>query len=162
MTETLRSIALVLYLTASAGLLAYGLNCYILLLLYAQRARRTHEAQQKTEANWQPEELPIVTTQLPLYNELNVAERVICAVAAFDYPRDRHQIQVLDDSTDETRELVDRVAAELRGQGLWIDVFRREKRHGYKAGALADAMPEAKGEFIAIFDSDFVPKPDFL
>ncbi|MGB6220729.1 glycosyltransferase [Haloferula sp.] len=162
MPETLRTIALVLYLTASAGLLAYGLNCYILLFLYARIAKETHARQRQVEANWKPEGLPIVTTQIPLYNEFNVAERVIRAVATFDYPPGKHQIQVLDDSTDETRELVDRVAKNLRAEGIWIDVSRREKRHGYKAGALADAMPEAKGEFIAIFDSDFVPEPDFL
>lgn len=162
MPEILRSIALVLYLTASAGLLAYGLNCYILLFLYARRARETNKRQRQIEADWHPTELPIVTTQIPLYNEFNVAERVIRAVAAFDYPSEKHQIQVLDDSTDETRELVDRIAEELRASGIGIDVFRRVKRHGYKAGALSDAMPEVRGEFIAIFDSDFVPEADFL
>jgi cellulose synthase/poly-beta-1,6-N-acetylglucosamine synthase-like glycosyltransferase len=162
-------ISFALYLAASAGLLFYGLNCYVLLGLFARRAEETRIRQQAVEAAWNeahpPGEivnLPKITTQLPLYNELNVAERAIRAIAAFDYPNCLHQIQVLDDSTDETRELVDRIAAEIRATGVWIDVVRREIRHGYKAGALGDAMPAAHGEFIAIFDSDFVPARDFL
>jgi len=162
-------ISFALYLAASAGLLFYGLNCYVLLSLFACRAKETRIRQQATEIAWnqahppgETANLPKITTQLPLYNELNVAERAIRAIAAFDYPGSLHQIQVLDDSTDETRELVDRIAAEIRATGVWIDVLRREIRHGYKAGALSDAMPAAHGEFIAIFDSDFVPAPDFL
>ncbi len=169
MFHWLLDIAFALYLTASAGLLFYGLNCYVMLTLFARRAKDTKSRQRLLEAAWneahpagETANLPKITTQLPLYNELNVAERAIRAIAAFDYPRHLHQIQVLDDSTDETRELVDRVAKELRETGIWIDVVRREIRHGYKAGALSDAMPAAHGEFIAIFDSDFVPAPDFL
>jgi cellulose synthase/poly-beta-1,6-N-acetylglucosamine synthase-like glycosyltransferase len=169
MFHWLLDIAFILYLTASAGLLFYGLNCYVLLTLFARRARETNIRQRLVEAAWNEAHpagktvnLPKVTTQLPLYNELNVAERAIRAIAAFDYPGSLHQIQILDDSTDETRELVDRVASELRATGVWIDVVRREVRQGYKAGALSDAMPAAHGEFIAIFDSDFVPAPDFL
>ena len=106
--------------------------------------------------------LPHVTTQIPLYNEANVAERVIVAVAAIDYPTNKHEIQILDDSTDETCTIVDQIAASLRKQGKDISVFRRKNRQGYKAGALAEGMTVCKGEFIAIFDSDFVPKPDYL
>ena len=105
---------------------------------------------------------PIVTTQLPLYNERNVAERVIRAVAKLDYPAGRHQIQVVDDSTDETRDLVDKVVAELKSEGVWIDACRRDDREGYKAGGLKAAMDSADGEFFAVFDSDFVPESDFL
>jgi len=169
MTESFHFAAFALYLVASAGLFAFGLNCYIMLALFARRARTTTANQLETEARWNAlhppdtdSNLPVVTTQIPLFNELNVAELVIRAVADFDYPKDKHQVQVLDDSTDETRELVDRVAAEIRATGVWIDVIRREDRKGYKAGALSDAMPAAKGEFIAIFDGDFVPAPDFL
>lgn len=164
--EISRTLAAVLYLLASAGLVAFGLNAYVMLFLYARGGRGNAAFQSKTEADWRKstrdQDLPIVTTQIPLYNEYNVAARVINAVAAFDYPAEKHQIQILDDSTDETRELVDGIAATLRENGIWIDVFRREVRHGYKAGALADAMPAAKGDFIAIFDSDFVPAADFL
>jgi cellulose synthase/poly-beta-1,6-N-acetylglucosamine synthase-like glycosyltransferase len=169
MIQWLLDLSFFLYLAASAGLLLYGLNCYVLLCLFARRASATRSQQQQAEKIWThahpPGEiagLPKITTQLPLYNEFNVAERAIRAIAAFDYPPSLHQIQILDDSTDETRELVDRVATELRQSGVWIDVVRREIRQGYKAGALSDAMPAAHGEFIAIFDSDFVPAPDFL
>ena len=162
-------IAFIVYLAASAVLLLYGLNCYVLLALFIRRAGETDARQRLLEKAWNEahppgtlDGLPPVTTQLPLYNELNVAERAIRAIAAFDYPPHLHQIQVLDDSTDETRELVDRLAAELGATGVRIDVCRREIRQGYKAGALNDAMPAAVGEFIAIFDSDFIPAPDFL
>jgi len=165
----LSTIAFILYLAASIGLLLYGINCYVLLLLFFRKSKSTRELQLATEAEWQAKHpvgteagLPKVTTQLPLYNEFNVAERAIRAIAAFDYPTSLHQIQVLDDSTDETRGLVDSVAEELREKGICIDVFRRDIRTGYKAGALSDAMPSAHGEFIAIFDSDFVPEPNFL
>lgn len=169
MTALLSAIALVVYLAASLGLLFYGLNCYLVLFLFARRAGETRSRQRRVEDEWKQrhppgsaENLLKITTQIPLYNELNVAETVIRAVAGFDYPRHLHQIQICDDSTDETRELVDRVADELREQGRWIEVFRRETRTGYKAGALSEAMATAQGEFIAIFDSDFVPEPDFL
>ena len=165
----LSTIAFALYLAASAGLLLYGLNCYVLLSLFRKKSKQTRTRQLLAEENWnkahppgKTDGLPKVTTQLPIYNELNVAECSIRAIAAFDYPSHLHQIQVLDDSTDETRELVDRVAAELQAKGIWIDVVRREIRTGYKAGALADAMPAAHGELIAIFDADFVPEPDFI
>ncbi len=165
----LSGIAFTIYLLASLGLLFYGLNCYVMLFLFARRIRETQAKQAAAVINWNTEDpvessknLPKITTQLPLYNELNVAERAMRAIAAFDYPHQLHQIQVLDDSTDETRDLVDRVAKELRASGVWIDVVRRPLRTGYKAGALSAAMPQAHGEFIAIFDSDFVPQPDFL
>jgi len=162
-------ISFALYLAVSAGLVFYGLNGYVLLGLFARRARETLSRQKTVEEAWNhahppgaAADLPVITTQIPLYNEFNVAERVIRAVAALDYPKHLHQIQVLDDSTDETRELVDRIAEEIRATGVWIDVLRRDVRQGYKAGALAAAMPAAQGELIAIFDSDFVPAADFL
>ena len=169
MLQFFLDLSFVLYLTASAGLLFYGLNCYVLLILFARKTGETRIRQQLAEDTWNQahppgdgSQLPNITTQLPLYNEFNVAERAIRAIAAFDYPPELHQIQILDDSTDETRELVDGISAELRRKGIWIDVVRRETRKGYKAGALGDAMASAHGEFIAIFDSDFVPEPDFL
>ena len=164
MLDFLLYLSFLLYLAASVGLLVFGLNSYVMLALFARRARERSIRQRQVEVAWQQANrpLPKVTTQLPLYNELNVAERAIRAIAAFDYPRELHQIQVLDDSNDATRDLVDRLAAELRAEGIRIDVVRREVRTGYKAGALAAGMASADGEFIAIFDSDFVPAPDFL
>ena len=107
-------------------------------------------------------EPPFVTVQLPVYNEFYVAGRLIDAVAAFDWPRDRFEIHVLDDSTDETVNVIAAKVAEYRKQGFQIRQIRRGNRDGYKAGALRDATPEARGEFIAIFDADFLPAADFL
>ena len=107
-------------------------------------------------------ELPVVTVQLPLRNERHVAERVLRATCALDWPRDRLEVQVLDDSDDETCALVDRTAAELRAFGHDITVVRRQGRAGYKAGALANALRTARGSFVAILDADCVPPPDFL
>jgi len=105
---------------------------------------------------------PRVTIQLPLYNERLVAERVINAAAAMDYPPHLLQIQVLDDSTDETAERVTGAAARHRARGVEIEVIRRGDREGYKAGALTEGHRRALGELIVVFDADFVPGPDFL
>ena len=157
------------YILASVGLVIYGLNTYVLLFLFRRKIREQRETQRETRTEFQEkakgagdEIWPIVTTQIPLYNECNVAERVIRAVAAIDYPAGRHQIQVVDDSNDETVALVDEIAEDLRKDGVWIDVCRREDRVGYKAGGLKEAMNSAKGDYFAIFDSDFVPEADFL
>ena len=155
------------YAAASLALLLYGINCYVLVALFLRRRRQnaasSAEAIHIAEPSFDPSRrLPLVATQIPFYNEANVAERVLRAVAAIDYPRDRHEIQVLDDSDDDTRELVDRVTAELRDRGHRIAVFRRKDRAGFKAGALAAALPQTEAEYIAIFDADFVPPPHFL
>ena len=105
---------------------------------------------------------PKVAVQLPMYNEMYVAERIIETVANFDYPRDKFQIQVLDDSTDETKDLIAKKVAEIAATGINIQHVHRVDRTGYKAGALDDAMDQVEGDFIAIFDADFVPEPDFL
>ncbi len=105
---------------------------------------------------------PMVTVQLPIYNERYVIERLIDSVAAFDYPKDRLEIQVLDDSTDETKDIVAAKVAAFKAQGLDIKQVRRDMRTGYKAGALEYGMEQAKGEYLAIFDADFLPPKDFL
>ncbi len=107
-------------------------------------------------------EWPAVTVQLPVYNERYVVERLIDACAALDYPRERLQIQVLDDSTDETSMLAAACVARYRAAGFDIQHLQRAQRSGYKAGALAEGLRAARGEFIAIFDADFVPAPDTL
>jgi cellulose synthase/poly-beta-1,6-N-acetylglucosamine synthase-like glycosyltransferase len=116
----------------------------------------------KAKGEFTADELPHITVQLPLFNEMYVVERLVKAVTEIDYPRDRMEIQVLDDSTDETvtiaRATVDKYAA----QGFDIRYIHREDRTGFKAGALEHGMKTAKGNLIAIFDADFVPKPDFL
>jgi cellulose synthase/poly-beta-1,6-N-acetylglucosamine synthase-like glycosyltransferase len=105
---------------------------------------------------------PKVTVQLPMFNEMYVAERIIETVAEFDYPSDRFQIQVLDDSTDETKDIIAAKVAEVAARGINIQHIHRVDRTGYKAGALDAAMDRVEGEFIAIFDADFVPDKDFL
>ncbi len=105
---------------------------------------------------------PFVTIQLPLYNEKYVVERLIDNMVLMDYPHDRFEIHVLDDSTDETQDLVRAKVAYHQAQGVNIEQIRRKERKGYKAGALKDGTEFAKGEFLAIFDADFLPRPDFL
>ena len=105
---------------------------------------------------------PFVTVQLPIFNEKYVIARLIDRVAKFNYPKDRYEIHILDDSTDETIEIVAAKVAEYKAQGFNIEQIIRPKRQGFKAGALRDAMHMAKGEFMAIFDADFVPDLDFL
>ncbi|MBL4653296.1 MAG: glycosyltransferase family 2 protein [Flavobacteriales bacterium] len=105
---------------------------------------------------------PQVTIQLPIFNERYVVERLIDCIMEFDYPKDKLEIQVLDDSTDDTAEIIANKVAEVKVKGFDIVHITRTNRQGYKAGALAEATPIAKGEFIAIFDADFLPKRDFL
>ena len=105
---------------------------------------------------------PRVTIQIPLYNERTTAEQIVRKAAAQDYPRDRFDIQVLDDSTDETKDIVARVVAEVRRAGVRIDHLHRDNRRGYKAGALAAGLRHTDAEFLALFDADFVPEPSFL
>ncbi len=107
-------------------------------------------------------EFPDVTVQLPIYNEKHVVERIIDAVAAFDWPRNRLHIQVLDDSTDETTALVQSRIKFHQATGIDITLFHRNNRNGYKAGALQNGHNKSTSSFIAIFDADFVPMPDFL
>lgn len=109
-----------------------------------------------------PDELPFVTIQLPIFNERYVVERLIDNVTQFDYPKDKFEIHVLDDSTDDTINITRRKVEEFKAKGFQIEQITRKNRKGYKAGALKEGMQFAKGEFIAIFDADFLPKPDFL
>ena len=103
-----------------------------------------------------------VTIQLPIYNEMYVADRLIDAVCQIDYPRELLEIQVLDDSTDETTSVAEQAVRRNAAQGIDITYLHRTDRTGYKAGALEAGMKVAKGEFIAIFDADFIPTADFL
>jgi cellulose synthase/poly-beta-1,6-N-acetylglucosamine synthase-like glycosyltransferase len=105
---------------------------------------------------------PIVTVQLPIYNEMYVVDRLVDAVCAIDYPKDRLEIQVLDDSTDETREIAELAVRRQAARGFDIKYLHRTDRTGFKAGALEEGLKVARGEFIAIFDADFVPTSDFL
>jgi cellulose synthase/poly-beta-1,6-N-acetylglucosamine synthase-like glycosyltransferase len=114
------------------------------------------------KAHWLPDELPRITVQLPLFNEMYVVERLLKAVTEIDYPREKLEIQVLDDSTDETINISRRTVEQYKAAGFDIVYIHRTDRTGYKAGALANGTATAKGELLAIFDADFVPKPDCL
>ncbi len=146
----------VIYFLTSSLLFLFGAN-FIYLSYRAWRDGRSATPPPPPMAAW-----PAVTVQLPIYNEMYVAERVIQAAARLDYPADRLQIQVLDDSADETADIVRRIVARLQSKGVNIVHLHRADRTGYKAGALQAGMASASGEFIAIFDADFVPPPDFL
>ena len=144
------------YFTALGLLCLYGLHRYLMVFLYYRHKRHPLIPPGRFE------ELPVVTIQLPMFNELYVAERLIDAVCAIRYPRDRFEVQILDDSTDETQDIALRAAERWREQGIDVRVIHREDRHGYKAGALNHGLETARGEFIAIFDADFLPQPQFL
>ena len=154
-------LILTIYVIALILITLYCLLQFHLLYHY-KRSHRLHQdeqpaKQERTDADW-----PLVTVKLPIYNEQYVIERLINSIAALDYPKDKLQIHILDDSTDETVPIVDKAVAHYQSQGFDMQAIRREKRSGFKAGALKDAMPLAKGAFIAIFDADFVPLPGFL
>ena len=150
------SVLSIIYMIAALLVALYGANALLMAALHLRR--RKESSPQPPE----PEDWPVVTVQLPVYNELYVVNRLIDAVARLDYPRDRLQVQVLDDSTDETTRLACARVAYHRAQGLDIELLHRQDRQGFKAGALARGLETAKGEFVAIFDADFVPQPDFL
>jgi cellulose synthase/poly-beta-1,6-N-acetylglucosamine synthase-like glycosyltransferase len=146
------------YLALIILLSFYGLHRYWILYLYF----RYYKWAKPASIPPLPDPLPVVTVQLPVYNERYVVERLIEAVCRLDYPQDRLEIQVLDDSTDDTTEILHERIAGLRLQGFWIEHLHRTDRMGYKAGALAAGLARARGEFLAIFDADFVPPADFL
>jgi cellulose synthase/poly-beta-1,6-N-acetylglucosamine synthase-like glycosyltransferase len=150
------SILLAVYLVVLFALALLGAHRAMLVWLY-RRHRGDRPAPRARFA-----ELPVVTVQLPLYNESCVAERLLDAVARIDWPRDRLEIQVLDDSTDETRELCRARCGKLSQQGFDIHYLHRADRTGFKAGALAAGLARARGQFILMFDADFLPAPDVL
>ncbi len=156
----LELIVLTLYTGALSFIFLYSLSQLHLVHLY-RKAKRKNKLPKK-EAIGPDYDYPVVTVQLPVYNELYVVERLIDAVAAFDWPKEKLEIQVLDDSNDETVELIAAKVGEWQQKGLDIQHVRREDRKGFKAGALQYGTEIAKGEFFAVFDADFVPEEDFL
>jgi cellulose synthase/poly-beta-1,6-N-acetylglucosamine synthase-like glycosyltransferase len=147
---------LIPYFTILVILSIYGLHRYCLTYLYLKNRR--HLPKPLKEFG----QLPRVTIQLPIFNERYVVERLLEAVTRIDYPRDLLEIQVLDDSTDETRLVASRLVSEYTSAGFPISYQHRTTREGFKAGALAEGLQRASGEFIAIFDADFVPPPTIL
>ena len=148
---------LVPYFAVLIVLSVYGLHRYHMIRGYWKYRNRM-----PTEAPHRFEQLPRVTIQLPIYNEQYVVERLIEEVSKIDYPRELLEIQVLDDSTDETHQFTEGLVAEYKATGLPIEYIHRTNRHGYKAGALQNGLLTATGEVVAIFDADFLPPSDFL
>src|SRR5881394_1971988 len=146
----------VCYLGTLVGLSAYGVHRYFIIYLYLKNRKRAPVPAGRFER------LPKVTMQLPIFNEVYVAERLLRSVSELDYPKELLQIQVLDDSTDETREITSSCAEELRGRGFDVQLVHRVDRTGFKAGALAAGLESAAGEFVCILDADFVAPPDLL
>ncbi|MFN5440697.1 MAG: cellulose synthase family protein, partial [Flavobacteriia bacterium] len=157
------------HMVARIILVIYGL-CLVLIFFYSviqlslaiAYVRNKKKQQSRVTPPFDLATAPKVTVQLPMFNEMYVAERIIETCAEMDYPRDKFQIQVLDDSTDETKDIIANKCAEVAARGINIQHVHRTDRTGYKAGALDCAMDKVEGEFIAIFDADFVPSKDFL
>lgn len=154
--HTVGLVFMYVYFAVLGILCLYGFHRYLMVYLYYRHARRAPRITKTFD------DLPRVTVQLPIFNELYVTERLIDASCGIVYPRDRLEIQVLDDSTDETREVARRKVEEWRARGVSVEYIHRADRTGYKAGALNHGLKTARGEFVAIFDADFVPPPDFL
>jgi cellulose synthase/poly-beta-1,6-N-acetylglucosamine synthase-like glycosyltransferase len=136
----------------------YGFHRYVLVYLYIKHRHNTH----KPTRHYADSELPAITVQLPMFNEDMVAARVIEATCAIDYPRDRFEIQVLDDSTDHSADIAREACEQWAARGINIKYLHRSNREGFKAGALEEGLKTASGEYIAIFDADFVPPVDIL
>jgi cellulose synthase/poly-beta-1,6-N-acetylglucosamine synthase-like glycosyltransferase len=156
MTSLPETLILVLYFFVLSILAIYGAHRSYLVYLYTKNRKKAPGPRPPLAT------LPRVTIQLPIYNEMYVADRLVDAVCEMDYPRDRLEIQVLDDSTDETREIAELAVRRHAARGFDIHYLHRVDRTGYKAGALEAGLRVATSDFIAIFDADFIPPKDFL
>ncbi len=148
-------IVLFTYIFSLTIILIFGSHGFI--MIYYHHKYRKNNPKSKVQ-----KDEDIVTIQLPMYNEMYVAERLINAICEIDYPKELLEIQVLDDSTDETVDVVAKIVKEKQALGFDIQHVRRQNREGYKAGALKEGMKSAKGKYIAIFDADFIPRKEFL
>jgi cellulose synthase/poly-beta-1,6-N-acetylglucosamine synthase-like glycosyltransferase len=153
------SLVIFTYVFVLAILTFYGLHRYWIVYLYWKHHKWT---QKKPTPPFSSIEIPFVTIQLPLYNEMYVAERLLNQVCELDYPKDKLEIQVLDDSTDRTSDILESLIEKKKSLGFQISHLRRASRAGFKAGALAHGLAQSKGEFVAIFDADFMPPTGFL
>src|SRR6266446_6312967 len=144
------------YLSVLIGLSGYGLHRYFIVYLFLKNRKRTPQPLSHFE------QLPVITVQLPLFNEIYVVERLLKSVSELDYPRKLLHIQVLDDSTDETQQLTASCVQKLRERGFDVELSHRTNRVGYKAGALEAGLTAARGDFVCILDADFVPQRELL
>ncbi len=152
----MQDIVIGAYFISLTILFLFGSSGFVMIFYYM---KHRHTIQEEPPVL---QEFPKVTVQLPVYNEIYVVERLIDAACRLEYPRENLEIQVLDDSTDETREVVAGRVAYYAARGIDIKQVHRANRTGYKAGALKEGLKSALGEFVAVFDADFVPRPDFL
>jgi cellulose synthase/poly-beta-1,6-N-acetylglucosamine synthase-like glycosyltransferase len=151
----LDEIVLFTYIFSLSIILIFGSHGFVMIYYHHKYRKNIPKPSESFEE-------VMVTIQLPMYNELYVAERLIDAICEMDYPKDKLEIQVLDDSTDETVDLVAKVVKDKKKQGFDIQHIRRSNRSGFKAGALKEGLKTAKGKYVAIFDADFIPKKNFL
>ena len=154
--QLLQQLLISVYVLLLGTVVLYGFHRYFLIFVYYRHQRKLPRPVDHFDT------LPAVTIQLPVFNERYVVERVIEAACAIEYPRDKLQIQVLDDSTDDTGQIAEECIRRMSLLGHNVSYLHRDCRRGFKAGALSDGLPQASGEFVAIFDADFVPEPDFL
>src|ERR1043166_2178959 len=147
---------MIVHFTVCLALAVYGAHRYALVYLYYKYRKNTAQKQACFLSR------PHVTVQLPMFNEQYVAKRVIEAACKIQYPRDRLEIQVLDDSTDETVDIARRTCEKMRAAGHNVIFLHRDNRAGFKAGALEEGLKTATGEFVLIFDADFIPPPEIL
>lgn len=152
----METFILIFYFLSLSVLFAFGMHG--LFLLYYYRKYKNKKIVQPP----MPDKFPTVTIQVPLFNELYVSERIVHTICKINYPKDKLEIQVLDDSTDETPQILIPIVAHYKSEGFNIKYIHRTNRQGFKAGALKEGLKQAEGEFIAIFDADFLPGSDFL
>jgi cellulose synthase/poly-beta-1,6-N-acetylglucosamine synthase-like glycosyltransferase len=150
------NILLFLYFISLLGLVVFGGHRYLLIYLYKKHKKELPQIKPLKEP------YPTVTIQLPIYNEPNVVSRLIESITKLDYPKDKLEIQILDDSADETQKTTKEIVEKYKKEKFNINYIHRTNRKGFKAGALQDGLKTSIGEFVAIFDADFIPKPDFL
>src|SRR5260370_3967449 len=148
---------LIPYFVVLILLASYGMHRYTLVHAYYKKKKHKPGTPEREFAN-----LPRVTVQLPIFNEQYVVDRLLQAICRLDYPREKLDIQLLDDSTDETADVARALVEHYAAQGYRVTYLQRANREGYKAGALHEGLKTATGEFVAIFDAAFVPPPDFL
>ena len=166
MMALIEYIWLAVYLFALVCLFTYGMNCYLLMILYRLNRPGAIKRHKKLKnffyQSTNPKNWPHVTIQLPIFNERYVVERLIDSVCRLDYPGSLLEIQVLDDSTDDTIHIAKSTVEKMKSRGVDIVFIHRQNRTGFKAGALQEGLAAAKGELIGIFDADFIPQPNFL
>ncbi len=156
MSPRVENALLIFYIIVLSFPFIFGSNGFLMIYYYFKYRKK------RVASEGELKDFPLVTIQLPVYNELYVVNRAVDAICALDYPRDRMEIQVLDDSTDETTSIIETKVTEKAREGFDIKHIRRGKREGYKAGALKYGLAQARGEYVAIFDADFIPRVDFL